>query len=99
MRDCPAAGRSIETFECAAGRHTTYACPESCPFNVFASASYPRLQEIEQSADEKYLKWLAAHAADPAQFETDMRRTLEAGPNRSFFHCLAWHGVYRIGPQ
>ncbi len=99
LRECPAAGRAIEAFECAAGRHTTYACPESCPFNVFACASYPKVQEIEQSADEKYLKWVAAHAADRAQFEADMRRTLGDGPNPAYFHRLAWHGVYRIGPR
>ena len=51
MRACPAAGRPIEAFECAAGRHTTYACPESCPFNVFATANYHKFQAIERPAD------------------------------------------------
>jgi len=50
MRECPAAKRPIEAFECAEGRHTTYACPESCPFNVFATASYQKFQAIEHSA-------------------------------------------------
>ena len=99
MRECPAAGRPIETFECAAGRHTTYACPESCPFNVFAAASYHKFQDIELSADEKYFKWVAAHAADRNEFEADMRRLRGDGPNSGFFHRLAWHGVYRVGPD
>jgi len=98
MRECPAAGRPIEAFECAAGRHTTYACPESCPFNVFAPTNYQKVQAIEHSADEKNLAWVSEHAADPAQFEADMRRLVGDRPSSTFFHRLAWHGVYRVGP-
>ncbi len=98
MRECPAAGHPIEAFECAAGRHTTYACPEACPFNVFASASYQKFQAIERSADEKYYKWVMEHAADRVQFEADMRRLVGDRPSSGYFHCLAWHGVYRVGP-
>ena len=98
MRECPAAGRPIETFECAAGRHTAYACPEPCPFNVFATASYHKFRDIERSADEKYFKWVMGHAADRAQFEADMRRLVGDRPSSGYFHRLAWHGVYRVGP-
>ena len=98
MRECPAAGHPIEAFECAEGRHTTYACPESCPFNVFATASYQKFQAIEHSADEKYFKWVMEHAADRTQFEADMRRLVGDGPSSGYFHRLAWHGVYRVGP-
>lgn len=97
MRECPAAGRPIEAFECAAGRHTTYACPESCPFNVFATASYHKLRDIEHSADEKYFAWVVEHVADKAQFEADMRRLVGDRPSSGYFHRLAWHGVYRVG--
>ena len=98
MRECPAAGRPIEAFECAAGRHTTYACPEACPFNVFATASYEKYQALEQSADKKYFEWVIEHAADRTQFEADMSRLAGDGPSPTLFHRLAWHGVYRVGP-
>jgi hypothetical protein len=99
MRECPAAGHPIEAFECATGRHTTYACPESCPFNGFATGSYRKYQAIEHSADEKYFAWVVEHAADPAQFEADMRRLVGDRPSSGYFHRLAWHGVYRVGPS
>ena len=99
MRACPAAGRPIEAFECAAGRHTTYACPESCPFNVFATANYHKFQAIERPADEKYFEWVVEHVADQAQFEADMRRLVRDRPSAGYFHRLAWHGVYRVGPD
>jgi hypothetical protein len=98
MRECPAAGRPIEAFECAEGRHTTYACPDSCPFNVFATANYQKFRAIEHSADEKYFKWVAEHVADRAQFEADMRRLVGDQPSSGYFNRLAWHGVYRVGP-
>jgi len=98
MRECPTAGRPIEAFECAAGRHTTYACPESCPFNVFAPTNYQKVQAIEHSADEKNPAWVSEHAADRAQFEADMRRLVGDRPSSTFFHRLSWHGVYRVGP-
>jgi hypothetical protein len=90
MRECPAAGRPIEAFECAAGRHTTYACPECCPFNVFATANYPKVQAIEHTADEKHLAWVSEHAADQTQLEADMRRLVGDRPSPAFFHRLAW---------
>ncbi|MCX6926598.1 MAG: hypothetical protein NT154_25825, partial [Verrucomicrobia bacterium] len=99
MRECPAAGRPIEAYECAAGRHTTYACPEACPFNVFATASYPQMQVLERSIEEKYFTWVTDHAADRVQFAADMRRLAGGGPSAAFFHRLAWHGVYRVGPS
>ena len=99
MRDCPAAGRPIEAFECAEGRHTNYACPESCPFNVFAPANYQKFQDLERSTDAKYIAWVAKHAADPIQFETDMRRVVGDRPSPGYYHRLAWHGVYRVGPD
>ena len=98
MRECPAAGRPIETFECATSRHTVYACPESCPFNVFATANYQMFRAIEHAADEKYFGWVMEHAADRAQFAADMRRLAGTGPSSEYFHRLAWHGVYRVGP-
>src|ERR1035438_4349743 len=98
MRECPAAGKPIEVYECAEGRHTTYACPEQCPFNVFATANYPKFQAIEHSADEKFFRWVMEHAADRTQFESDMRRLVSDRPDAAYFHRVAWHGVYRAGP-
>ena len=88
MRECPAAGRPIEAFECAAGRHTSYACPEACPFNVFATASYEKFQAIERSADEKFFGWLTAHVADRAQLEADMRRLVSDRPGSGYYLSL-----------
>ena len=99
MRECPAAGRPIEAFECAAERHTSYACPEACPFNVFATASYEKFQAIERSADERFFGWLTAHVADRAQLEADMRRLVSDRPGSGYYHRLAWHGIYRVGPS
>jgi hypothetical protein len=99
MRECPAAGRPIEAFECAAGRHTIYACPEACAFNVFATANYRKFQAVEHSADEKFFPWLMAHAADRGRLEADLRRLAGSQPSAAYFHSLAWHGVYRIGPE
>jgi hypothetical protein len=65
---------------------------------VFATASYQRFQAIEHSADEKYFTWVMEHAADRAQFEADMRRMVGDRPSSGYFHRLAWHGVYRVGP-
>jgi hypothetical protein len=98
MRKCPAAGRPIQAFECAEGRHTTYACPEPCPFNVFATANYQKFQAIEHSADQKFFAWVMEHAADRTQFEADMRRLVGDRPSAGYFHRVAWHGVYRVGP-
>jgi hypothetical protein len=98
MRECPAAGRPIEAFECAEGRHTTYACPEPCPFNVFATTNYQKFQAIEHSADQKFFAWVMEHAADRTQFEADMRRLVGDQPSAGYFHRVAWHGVYRVGP-
>ena len=98
MRECPVAGRAIEGFECATARHTKYACPESCPFNVFAVASYPKFQAIERSADEKYFAWVMGHATDRAQLESDMLQLGRSGPNQVLLHRMAWHGIYRVGP-
>jgi hypothetical protein len=65
---------------------------------VFATASYQKFQAIEHSADEKYFKWVSEHAADRVQFEADMRRLVGDQPSSGYFHRLAWHGVYRVGP-
>ncbi len=99
MRECPAAGRPIEAFECAEGRHTTYACPESCPFNVFATANYQKFRDIEHSADEKYFAWVSEHAADRVQYEADIQRMVGDRPSSGCYHRLLWHGVYRVGPS
>ncbi len=99
FRQCPAAGREITASDCAVGRHRTYACPETCPFNLFSIAEYEKERAVEHSADAKFLQWVKQHAADPEAFESDMRRLLEDSPNQRFFHSLAWHGMYRVGPK
>ena len=63
------------------------------------TASYAKFQDIEHSADEKYIAWVAKHAADPIQFEADMRRLIGDRPSPGYYHRLAWHGVYRVGPD
>jgi hypothetical protein len=65
---------------------------------VFATANYPKFQAIEHSADEKFFKWVMQHAADRTQFEVDMRRLVADQPDAAYFHRVAWHGVYRVGP-
>jgi hypothetical protein len=65
---------------------------------VFATASYHKFRDIEHSADGKYFAWVMEHAADRAQFEADMRRLVEDRPSSAYFHRLAWHGIYRVGP-
>jgi hypothetical protein len=65
---------------------------------VFATASCQKFQAIEHSAEEKYFAWVSEHAADRAQFEADTRRLEEDRPSSGYFHRLAWHGVYRVGP-
>ncbi|HRT08941.1 MAG TPA: hypothetical protein P5233_11195 [Candidatus Paceibacterota bacterium] len=100
LRDCPAAGRLIEAAECALGRHTTYACPEGCRFNVFAPASYEALKTIELSADKKFFGWLLDHVPSRAEFEAGLDRLLDEGPiSAAYFRYLSWHGVYRKDAQ
>jgi hypothetical protein len=65
---------------------------------VFATANYPKFQAIEHSADEKFFRWVMEHAADRTQFEADMRRLVSDRPDAAYFHRVAWHGVYRVGP-
>jgi len=95
MRECPAAGREIEAFECAAGRHTTYSCPERCPFDPFSPAHYDQFRQIEQSADAKFLQWIFENVADRNQFAAGLDFRIGDAPNNPYFHYLAWHGVYR----
>ena len=96
-RDCPAAGRQITSSECAIGRHTTYACPETCIFNVFSVHNYPDFRSIEDSANQKFFKWLLENVPDRAGFESGLQRILDGDSSTQYFHYLAWHGVYRVG--
>src|SRR6266404_335370 len=99
MRDCPAAGRAIEAFECAEGRHTTYACPEHCPFNPFSASNYENYGKIEGGADTKFFNWLVKYSPNPDEFETRIGRALEDRPDSQFFHTFAWHSVYLKNPD
>src|ERR1043165_1475953 len=96
LRNCPAAGRPIEAFECALGRHGTYSCPEACEFNHFSVAHYSQYGEIEQSADAKLIDWSADNVADKSQFEAGIQSRMLKEPHNSYFHFIAWHVFYRI---
>lgn len=96
LRACPAAGRSIEAYECALGRHGTYSCPETCEFNHFAVAHYTQYGEIEQSADKKLIEWAADNVADKSQFETGIQARMRKDPHNPYFHFLAWHIFYQV---
>jgi hypothetical protein len=95
LRACPAAGRTIEAFECALGRHTTYSCPESCEFNHFSVAHYDQYGEIERAADKKLIEWAAENVADKSRFEVDLQSRMLKDMHNSFFHFFAWHLFYR----
>jgi hypothetical protein len=96
LRDCPAAARSIEAFECGAGRHTVFACPEECPFNPFAAANYASFQQLELNADGKMFQWMSANVAKPGEFAALTQKLAGDSPNVAFFNHLAWQGVYRL---
>lgn len=99
MRECPAAGRAIDTAECAVGRHTTYACPPSCRFNVFGVDSYETFKTMERTADEKFFDWLTEHIPSRAEFEAGLKRLMEGPISAAYFRYLSWHGVYRKDAQ
>ena len=98
-RPCPAAGREITAAECGAGRHTTYACPEQCPFNPFSAANYEEFGRIENATEKKLLEWLMANVPDPTRFKIGLQGLIGDAPNTSFFHYLAWHGVFQVNPD
>ncbi len=98
-RACPAAGREITAAECGSGRHTTYACPEECPFNPFSAANYDQFSRIENGAEKRFLEWILANAPDRAQIALELERAVGSGPNVRLFHCLSWHGVFRTDPD
>jgi hypothetical protein len=99
LRECPAAGHAIEAAECTVGRHTKYACPPSCRFNVFGLESYETFKTIERSVDEKFFGWLLDHVPSRAEFEAGLER-LASGPiSAAYFRYLSWHGVYRKDAQ
>ncbi len=98
-RACPAAGREITSSECGLGRHTTYACPEQCPFNPFSAANYDECGRIEHGAEKKLFEWMLANAPDRAQFKEGLQRVMGSGPNPRYFHYLAWHSVFQTGPD
>ena len=95
MRVCPAAGRTIEAYECGAGRHITFACPEHCPFNAFSASNYDQFVGLEHSGDEKFFQWLIDHVPNKLQFEAGLQTRIGDAPNNPYFHYLAWHGIYR----
>ncbi|HXP60100.1 MAG TPA: hypothetical protein VN829_06385 [Dongiaceae bacterium] len=98
-RACPAAGREITAFECGSGRHTTYACPEECPFNPFSVANYDDFRRIEWAAEKKLFEWMLATVPDRAQFNQGLERVIGRGPNPRYFHYMAWHSVFQLGPD
>ena len=98
-RACPAAGREITAFECGSGRHTTYACPEECPFNPFSAAHYDEFRHIEWAAEKKLFEWMVATVPDRAQFNAGLERVMGRGPNPRYFHYMAWHSVFQLGPD
>lgn len=50
-RDCPAAGKSITSAECGAGRNSRYDCPLECLHNPYNAHNYDQLLAIEERVD------------------------------------------------
>ncbi len=98
-RDCPAAGHPISSAECGEGRQTVFACPEQCPFNPFATANYEAFGVLERAVDEKFFNWTVEHVENRAQFEHGLKKLLGEAPNAAYYDYLAWHGIYRLGPD
>src|SRR5262249_5718494 len=95
MRECPAAGRAIESFECAMGRHTTYACPDHCVFNPFSVANYEQYTEFERAVDEKFSNWAMPDCINrDSKFETELKARLDEAPDISCLNYLAWRYFY-----
>ena len=61
-RDCPAAGRLLTPAECGDGRMSRYACPETCPFNVWRPEHYPELVQTHDRLDAKVIRELVRDA-------------------------------------
>lgn len=57
-RECPAIERIISPAECGTNRHSSYKCPEFCPFNPFAPENYESLLELEDKVDLQTLSRL-----------------------------------------
>jgi hypothetical protein len=74
-RDCPAGGRPITSAECGSARHTSIACPPSCPHNPLAPAAYDQLLALETKIDHAALRRLA-DTLGPAAVETRLRARL-----------------------
>ena len=55
LRDCPAAGRSIDGQECGSKRGTKYACPLTCPYFPWTVENYDQALEIARRFDGKLL--------------------------------------------
>lgn len=94
QRPCLVAGRTLTAAECASGRHSQYACPESCPFNPFSPANYQLYLQTETGVEDKFTKWLIQAAPDRAQFESNLLRKLGTSPNPEFYNYLVWKGFY-----
>jgi hypothetical protein len=95
MRECPAAGRAIEAFECATGRHSTYACPDHCLFSPFSAANYEQYTAIERAVDEKFFNWAMADCtAHDSKFESELRVRMGDEAGVSGLTYLAWRYFY-----
>ena len=96
-RGCPAAHREITSAECGGGRHTLFACPETCPFNPFSAANYEQLiNEIEQAFDLKFIAWMRQTIPNRAQFESKLERFHQAGDQLAYFQCIIWNQVFQV---
>ncbi len=87
-RACPAVGREIPVTECVAHRHSSYACPATCPHDPFAPANYSRFLELEGKLDRQSMDYLMEHAADrPA-----MEKALQKARSHPSLHAMhAWY--------
>ena len=82
------AGREIPVSDCVAHRHSSYACPATCPHDPFAPVNYSRLLELEGKLDRQSMDYLLEHAADrPA-----MDKALQQAHSHPSLHAMhAWY--------
>ncbi len=87
-RACPAVGRQIPVSDCVAQRHSSYACPATCPHDPFAPENYSRLLELEGKLDRQSMDYLLEHTANrPA-----MEKALQQARSHSSLHAThAWY--------
>ena len=96
LRPCPALGGDISPADCGGQRHSRLACPEHCPHNPFASASYSHALEIEDRLDRKTVQRLEVETHDHESLQWEISHAKRNGVHgiHAFF---AWKLFFEHG--